>query len=37
MFGSAGQSGMVNPPLAGWIPVVLFAIVAYIEFKILKI
>lgn len=37
MLTSAGQSGMVPPAVAGWLPVVLFAIVAFIEFKILKI
>lgn len=37
MLSSAGQSGMINPVIAGWLPVILFGIVAYIEFKILKI
>lgn len=37
MMTSAGESGMINPALAGWLPVILFAIIAFIEFKILKI
>ena len=37
MLSSAGASGMINPALAGWLPVGLFAIIAYAEFKILKI
>jgi lipopolysaccharide export system permease protein len=37
MFASAGQSGMINPAVAGWMPVLLFTIVACIEFKMLKI
>lgn len=37
MLTSAGQSGMINPVVAGWLPVVLFALIAYAEFKILKI
>ena len=37
MLTSAGESGMIPPAIAGWLPVVLFGIVAYIEFKILKI
>ena len=37
MLNSAGESGMVNPVVAGWLPVTLFAFVAFIEFKILKI
>lgn len=37
MLTSAGQSGMINPIVAGWLPVGLFAIVAYVEFKILRI
>lgn len=37
MLTSAGESGMINPVASGWLPVVLFGIVAYIEFKILKI
>lgn len=37
MLTSAGQSGMISPIIAGWLPVVVFCIIAYIEFKILKI
>ena len=37
MLTSAGESGMINPAVAGWLPVVLFAAVAYAEFKLLKI
>ncbi|MDR0953526.1 MAG: LptF/LptG family permease [Elusimicrobiota bacterium] len=37
MLSSAGQSGMINPILAGWLPVGLFAAIAYAEFKLLKI
>jgi lipopolysaccharide export system permease protein len=37
MMTSAGESGMINPVAAGWLPVILFAIIAFIEFKILKI
>lgn len=34
---SAGESGMINPYIAGWAPVVIFFIVACVEFKYLKI
>ncbi|MDR1684817.1 MAG: LptF/LptG family permease [Elusimicrobiota bacterium] len=37
ILSSAGQSGMLNPALAGWLPVAVFAAVAWAEFKILKI
>jgi len=37
MLSSAGESGMINPVLAGWLPVGIFAAVALAEFKILKI
>jgi lipopolysaccharide export system permease protein len=37
MMTSAGESGMISPVLAGWLPVILFALIAFIEFKILKI
>ena len=37
MLTSAGESGLVNPIVAGWLPVGLFAIIAFIEFRILKI
>jgi len=37
MMNSAGESGMINPVVAGWLPVTLFAFIAFIEFKILKI
>jgi lipopolysaccharide export system permease protein len=37
LLSSAGQSGMLNPVVAGWLPVLAFAVVVYAEFKILKI
>ncbi len=37
MLSSAGQSGMLSPLLAGWLPVIVFAAIAAAEFKILKI
>jgi len=37
MLSSAGQTGMINPIVAGWLPVGFFTIVAFIEFKIVGI
>ncbi|MDR0734905.1 MAG: LptF/LptG family permease [Elusimicrobiota bacterium] len=37
LLNSAGESGIVNPVVAGWLPVSFFAVVAFIEFKLLKI
>lgn len=37
MLTSAGTSGMINPAVAAWLPVGIFAAIAYAEFKILKI
>lgn len=34
---SAGESGMINPFLAGWSPVIIFFIIICFEFKYLKI
>ena len=34
---SAGESGMINPYIAGWSPVVIFFIIVCFEFKYLKI
>jgi lipopolysaccharide export system permease protein len=37
LLNSAGESGIVNPVAAGWLPVSVFAGIAFIEFKLLKI
>lgn len=34
---SAGESGMLNPIAAGWAPVAAFGLIAFAEFKLLKI
>ncbi|MDR1123773.1 MAG: LptF/LptG family permease [Elusimicrobiota bacterium] len=37
LLNSAGESGIVSPVAAGWLPVSFFAVIAFIEFKLLKI
>ena len=37
MFTSIGENGYLNPILAGWGPVLFFAVVAFFEFKWLKL
>lgn len=37
IFTSMGQNGYINPFLAGWGPVVVFAIAVYIEFKWMRL
>ena len=37
IMNSAGESGMINSVVAGWLPVAVFAAVAFVEFMVLKI